>query len=209
MRAPKRAMLWTAASVAWLLVLGTSFMKLWGYEQAAGAPAQAPSHVATLQSSHPTLIMLIHPKCPCSRATIEELSKLMTECQGKLSAVVYMVRPDGVPEGWEKTDLWTSASKIPGVEVKLDPAGAQAAKFGAHTSGQALLYSPQGQLLFAGGITKSRGHMGDNAGRSAIVQLVMNENDHQSKTVGQTAVYGCPLFDPSGCTTSGAEVCRN
>jgi len=76
--------------------------------------------------------------------------------------------------------------------VLTDEDGIEARSFGAVTSGQALLYSAQGRLLFSGGITESRGHSGDNAGRSAIESLVMNGSEGL-RTPASTPVYGCPL----------------
>ena len=46
-----------------------------------------------------------------------------------------------------------------------------------------------GRLLFRGGITPSRGHEGDNAGRRRIASLLANG----SADGRQTRVFGCPL----------------
>lgn len=113
----------------------------------------------------------------------------MTQAQGRVTAYVLFVKPSGSTENWEKTDLWQSAASIPGVSVVVDD-GAEAFRFHAMTSGQTALYDAEGQLLFSGGITASRGHSGDNAGRSAIVSL-LNTGDAE-QTV--TSVFGCPLY---------------
>src|SRR5436190_6315 len=81
---------------------------------------------------------------------------------------------------------------IPGVTVRADVDGEAARRFGAATSGQALLYTADGRLLFSGGITESRGHEGDNAGRSAIAALVLGAEPTKLAT---SPVYGCPLFE--------------
>ena len=47
----------------------------------------------------------------------------MTDCDGKISAAVLMLRPAGMPVGWERTDLWDSAASIPGVLVTGDEEG--------------------------------------------------------------------------------------
>jgi hypothetical protein len=116
----------------------------------------------------------------------------MTDCRGNISAYVLFAIPKGAAPDWYKTDLWSSAAMIPGVIAILDPDGTEAARFQAHTSGQVVLYDGKGQLRFRGGITQSRGHVGDNAGRSAIEGIVNTgkaEIDH-------TVVFGCPLFNP-------------
>jgi hypothetical protein len=146
--------------------------------------------------------MLVHPHCPCSRASIGELAAIMAHSQGRLRAYVLFLKPAGFSDGWEKTDLWESAVSIPGVYAITDERGDEARHFHAATSGQTLLYDKDGQLLFSGGITASRGHFGDNAGRSAIVSLV---NAGSAEEV-DTAVFGCPLFNEnSECRKSKDE----
>ena len=72
----------------------------------------------------------------------------------------------------------------------VDDNGVEARRFHAVTSGQTALYDIEGRLLFSGGITGSRGHSGDNAGRSAIVSL-LNTGDAERT---ETSVFGCPLY---------------
>jgi hypothetical protein len=47
-------------------------------------------------------------------------------------------------------------------------------------------------LQFSGGITASRGHSGDNLGRSAVVALVTTGES----ATNHTSVYGCSLHNP-------------
>src|SRR5690606_38714408 len=91
---------------------------------------------------------------------------------------------------WERTDLWQHAVRIPGVTVQADPAAAMARVFAVQTSGAVLVYSPDGRLRFAGGITGSRGHEGGNAGTIAVSALVSGCESCTSAT----PVYGCGLF---------------
>jgi hypothetical protein len=183
--------------VVWLSLVITGLWFLWGYENtpaaAAAAPSQWPSNSQIQpEKDHATLVVLAHPHCPCTRATIGELAAIMAHCQGRLTAYVLFIKPEGVSDDWEMTDLWKSASSIPGVTVLQDVDGREARLFHAASSGQTVLYDPQGRLLFSGGITGSRGHSGDNAGRSAIVSLVNAEIPDRTETY----VFGCPLFDP-------------
>jgi hypothetical protein len=134
--------------------------------------------------------MLAHPHCPCTRASIGELALLMAHSQGRVTAYVLFLKPAGFSDDWEKTDLWHSAASIPGVKVMIDDGGAEARRFHAATSGQTMLYDAEGRLLFSGGITGSRGHAGDNAGRSAIVSLLNTGAAERAETF----VFGCRLF---------------
>lgn len=181
----------------WLAAVCFGVGLLWSYNHAAGAQSAPPEHwpegtSIDRNAGGDTLVMLAHPKCPCTRASLEELSKLMTSCKGRLTVHVLFVTPSASASDWPKTDLWTSASSIPGVTVSIDRDGRKASQFGALTSGQVVLYDASGKLLFSGGITQSRGHAGDNAGRSAIESLV----NRGTAEAGNSLVFGCPLFDP-------------
>ena len=157
--------------------LGFGFNRLWQYEALPGPPAKPPKRytgVAGLPHApgRATLVMLAHPRCPCTRASVEELARLMARCQGRVAATVLFVKPAGVPDGWEKGGLWRATAALPGVRVLTDEDGILARRLGGSTSGQVLLYDRDGQLMFAGGITSTRGQAGDNAGADAIHALV-------------------------------------
>jgi hypothetical protein len=180
----------------WLLAVGAGMSVLLSYENTP-AVASKPSALWPADSQiqrapdRATLVMLVHPHCPCTRASIGELALLMAQSQGRLTAYVLFLKPTGLPVNWEKTDLWQSAAGIPGVKPIIDNDGVEASRFHATTSGQTVLFDAEGHLLFSGGITIARGHAGDNAGRSAIVSLVNSRMAEQT----ETPVFGCPLFD--------------
>lgn len=185
-----------ASAVLWLVAVIAGLWILWGYENTPGVGAKPPGlWPADSRIDRPqhqaTLVMLVHPHCPCTRATMGELAEIMAHTQGRLTAYVLFLKPEGFSEDWEKTDLWQSAASIPGVNVMIDDEGTEARRFNSSTSGQAILYDAEGRLLFSGGITGSRGHSGDNAGRSAIVSLVNSGAADRAETF----VFGCPLFD--------------
>ncbi len=136
-----------------------------------------------------TLIFFAHPKCPCTRASIRELSRFMTIVNGNLQAYVIFSKPADESEEWTATDLRTSAEAIPNVVVLIDENERETKNFNAQTSGLTLLYDRDGNLRFEGGITASRGHEGDNAGSRAIFEIITED---AAKTA-ETAVYGCPL----------------
>jgi hypothetical protein len=145
--------------------------------------------------------MLAHPHCPCTRASVSELAQIMAESQGKLSAYVLFMKPNGADADWDQTDLCRSAAQIRGVTVVSDVDGTEARRFGAKTSGHTLLFDADGRLLFSGGITASRGHAGGNAGESAVLAAI---NDASRKPT-RTMVFGCSLNrqpakgDPAVC----------
>jgi hypothetical protein len=115
----------------------------------------------------------------------------MANCKDKVEAKVLFIKPAGTQEGWEKSDLWHSAAVIPGVTVISDINSTEARLFRAKTSGQTILYDSEGRLQFSGGITGSRGHSGDNVGRSAIVSILTQGVAQRTSSF----VFGCSLFD--------------
>jgi hypothetical protein len=61
-----------------------------------------------------------------------------------------------------------------------------------------LLYSQDGRLLFRGGTTRARGHVGTNVGRSSILALLR----HATPAETETPVFGCSLLGPSDTPNS-------
>jgi hypothetical protein len=193
--------LWAVVGVFWLVAVGAGMGVLRNYENTPGAegspPAEWPAESRVPHTAgFPTIVVMGHPKCPCTRATIGELAVMMARLNHRANAVVVLVRPHGTPDGWDDTDLRRSAAQIPGVTVMSDLDEVEADRFHAEVSGQTMLYSAAGKLLFSGGITASRGHAGDNAGLASIVSLVSDGTAELSRT----PVFGCALRTPKSLT---------
>jgi hypothetical protein len=170
--------------------LATVLSGFWFWERYDATPGtERPGATASAASNHWQLIVFAHPRCPCTRATLHELAELGAVSQ--LSVRVVFVRPPGAPVGWERGDVWESAARIAGVEVRSDPTGAEAQRFGAETSGQAVLVDPGGHVRFRGGLTNGRGRTGASAGRLAVLAWVGGKEGPPTGPV-----YGCPLFSP-------------
>ncbi len=186
-----------AVGVLWAASVVAGFASLARYSATAGPTVRAAtpgwpdaSRVERAKDKA-TLVLFAHPKCPCTRATMNELAWLMTHLAGSLEARVLFVAPPGVDAAWADTDIVRRAKAIDGVTVSVDALGAEARRFGACTSGVTYLYTSTGQRLFSGGITGARGHEGDNAGRRAVVECVKNRTIQ-----AETPAYGCGLFGP-------------
>ncbi len=178
----------------WLVACGMGLAAMGSYVNSAGPAGNPPEKwpgSSPLRPAGTTLVMFVHPHCPCTRASIGELAKVMARCQGKVAAYVLLLQPANAGASWSRTDLWRSAGEIPGVEVRADLAGLEAQRFHVATSGQTLLYV-DGRLRFAGGITGSRGHAGDSAGEDAVLAIVQTGCGAFAATPG----YGCPLAGP-------------
>lgn len=192
--------------VTWVAAVAFGLRGLMRYESTPGrvgvVSGSWPAETAVPRpAANPTLVMLAHPHCPCTRASIGELAQIMANTQGKLSATVLFLRPTGAGTDWDDTELRRSAAAIPGVTVLTDADGADAARFGAKTSGHTLLFDGNGVLLFSGGITASRGHAGGNAGESAIIAAVNGKRGDRART----PVFGCSLIS----SATGEATCLN
>lgn len=191
----------TALVALWAAALAGGYWWVESYQNQAGAAVaglavwpQTSKLQRPLEASH--LVMFAHPKCPCTRASLGELAKVLTRSPG-LQATVVFFRPRDAAADWERTDLWRSAAAIPEIRCVVDPGGREAKRFGAATSGMTYLYDASGRLLYQGGVTASRGHHGDNAAADAVVAAA--RFGPASPTKFRTAcgeVFGCPLVAP-------------
>jgi hypothetical protein len=189
----RRTALWVLAG-AWLLV---AIVGVTVVARADATPGES-SGVARWPSSshlsrsknHATLLVFVHPQCPCSVATIAELERLVAHASGRLDVEVVVFLPADDPVGWRETALVERAQAIPGVHVVFDLGGREGALFAATTSGQVLLFEPGGETVFRGGITAARGHEGDNEGRSAIESIAAG----RTPLLRDTHVFGCELL---------------
>lgn len=182
---------------AWLLAAIGGVAWMCQYEHTSGNAGTTPRHWPSttsvrLDNQRDTLILFAHPKCPCTRATLDELDHILAQSQNKIAAFVFFLQQDEFAQAWAESNLRKKAAAIPNVTVLDDPQGLLAKAFGAETSGHVVLYSPQGELLFSGGITESRGHFGRNAAGTALLSQV--EREPGSRT--ETPVFGCSLLNP-------------
>lgn len=195
---------WTIAVVLWTAGVGVGGTLLWKYAATAGAAAIPPERWPTRsaiarEAGRATLVMLAHPRCPCTRASLAELAVLMDRIGAQARAHVLFVQPRGVAadDDWAKTALWRSAAAIPGVTVHADTGGAEAALFQAVTSGQVVAYDASGKLVFSGGITGARGHEGDNVGLMRALARISGRRADRD----ESKVFGCALgsrIEPQG-----------
>ena len=198
---------WVAFGVVWMLTLTAGFTFLWRYKlrpgEAEGAPAVWPSESRIpRRQDRATLVLFAHPQCPCTRASVAELARLMARFDDRLAADVVFLRPSDVGADWDHTDLWPRASAIRGVTTVRDDDGVEAARFRASTSGVTDLYDAQGRLLFSGGITSARGHEGESFGLRRIRSLLLTGKADRP----DAPVFGCALRqEPALAPVHGRE----
>jgi len=181
--------------LAWCGAIGFGMNTLARYSNTPGTPASPPASwpqqaPVELAQGKLSVLVFVHPQCPCSRATLGELERLLACCRARIQTSVFFYRPRDAAESWSQSDLWHTAAAMPGVRVVDDPGASTARLFGARVSGQVLVYDAQGRLAFQGGITARRGHSGDNDGRDAITAIARNLIP--SRRV--TPAFGCALY---------------
>jgi len=186
------------AFALWLILILAGLALLWVYSGTPGeegvVPPQWPTSTALERAPGlSTLVMFVHPKCPCSRASLSELATIIAHSGGRLRVDVVFLNPSGMRESWTHTDLWRMAAILPTTELISDVDGREARLFHASVSGETLVYDDSGNLKFHGGITGARGHVGENTGCSSI-QAYANTG---TIPVTQTPTFGCPLFNDS------------
>lgn len=179
----------------WLFALVGSFAALNWYKQLPGAVGVIKTHWPQNVSydyhhNQYNFVMFAHPKCGCTKASLGELENLIRDTGSKLNVKIFFYHPKKTPASWTETDSKIAAEKIPGVEVYTDEGGEVARRFGAMTSGQVMVYSPQGDLAYAGGITESRGHVGPNNGSRSIASVV----ESGITNIKTQPTFGCMLF---------------
>ena len=185
-----------SVGVVWVLVVLAGLGTIHTYESTPG-PAGVRQPLWPQDSrvgrdlGRANLVLLAHPRCPCTRASLDELARIAASSRDTVAIHVLFFRPGGEPGGWGATALRRRAAAIPGVRVVDDPDGREAARFGAATSGHVLLYDRAGRLLFAGGITAARGQAGASFGGDTVIALL------SGKEVSGTGapVFGCPIHE--------------
>ncbi|HEX6160075.1 MAG TPA: RedB protein [Thermoanaerobaculia bacterium] len=187
------AVVLTAAAMIWAGTVAAAYRAVRLFESTPGMSANAPrswpdASAIRRAKGEWSLVMLVHPRCSCSRASVQELQAVIEKAPAAVRTHVLVYRPESFAKGWEQTDVVASASRLRRANVRIDENGREAQLFGGFTSGQTLLYDDRGTLRFAGGITSLRGHAGLNRGRADIIDIV-----NRRAEAGTHPVFGCAI----------------
>lgn len=178
---------------AWALSIAAGLVGLQRHAAVAATPSRAaprwPDGAETPRDpTRPTLLVFVHPGCPCTRATLRQLERLLAHHAGE-AAVRVLLRDDGDGDP-SRTTAGALASRLPGAVLARDPGGREARRFGAGTSGEVMLYARDGARAFRGGVTPGRGHEGDSEGGAALEAALGGATSREAR------VYGCDLEEP-------------
>ena len=131
----------------WLTSTAVGFGLWQEYEATPGAAPAASQVLAATE--HPRVVVYLHPRCPCSRATLDELALVLEQHRDAEVEIVF-VRPPGVEAGWELGELWDRASALSGVRIRVDMDGTEAKAAGAATSGTVIYSNEAGRSALSG-----------------------------------------------------------
>ncbi len=143
------------------------------------------------QHNRTCCVLFYHPKCPCTMATVRMLQRRLPAWSPRPHVVAVAWTPDGQGTDWVESSVTRTLRSIPGVEVVPDLGGRICRRYGISTSGHVLVFGPQGDLRFSGGITPWRGHEGPGSAVASFEEAVT-----QSEPSGECRyrpVLGCSL----------------
>src|SRR5438132_535294 len=100
--------------IIWAFCIGWGWMLLSQYENTPGQAQEPPSRWPSTTKipttlGLPTMVIFLHPYCPCSRATLAQLSLIMAHVQNKVKTQVVFVKLPDFSQDWVKTTLYNSA----------------------------------------------------------------------------------------------------
>jgi hypothetical protein len=182
---------------AWLSLIGVGTMSMVIYDSTSGERAIAPRSWPDTSSlgvrmGRPTMVLFLHPRCPCGKATIAEFEAVARACPEVSAYVVFFQPASGcVDPAWRETEMTRRAGTIPGVRVVFDEGGVETSRFGVSTSGDVLAYDEAGALAFEGGLTAGRGVTGECPARRELVRAMRGGRGIERGG----PVYGCAILE--------------
>jgi hypothetical protein len=184
----------TWSALTWVACIAAAFAYLNRYSSIPGAafdPKQSAGEflASVRQPGRPVILVAVHPRCPCTDATLAELGDLLARSDGRCDAVMLEFQPLNPTSDWPKPATNQTLGGVP-VRIITDTEGQLAEKIGAHTSGHLVLVDATGAIRFRGGLTLSRGHRGRSPAQDAILATIMG----REPALNKAPVFGCALL---------------
>jgi len=190
-----------AVLAAWAIALGISFYVLMAYTQTTGPISDSPIRLAGFETKELpgqwSLVMAVHPQCPCTQSSVSELERLLARADQTPHCQFLIFVPREADPRWMQSPLVNRLNRIRGASIEADVMGKRAEALGMHTSGSVILADPNGIIRFSGGITAARNHEGDSAGKKAALMLLSGKQP----PIDRAHVYGCRLDNEQQVTS--------
>lgn len=170
------------------------------------APARPSETPVFVDRKHLSLVMAIHPNCVYAASSLGELRKIYARLPEEIAVTLLEFAPEGEAESWttaSATEL-AALSKLQ-ARILMDRNGDIARGLGITKSGQLKIFSPNGKLLYDGGIAPEIRASGVGGSEELIVDII---NGSTFNPVA-TSSFGCNLFDQPGCETTTLAIAHN
>src|SRR5687768_13393663 len=101
---------WLLAFLIWWALIVGGYGLLFRYSFAVGKASPAPRSIpsslaASVPLMKPQLFVALHPHCPCSRATVSELAKILTRATNSSDVTLLIFKPANEPDAWMEGTL--------------------------------------------------------------------------------------------------------
>jgi hypothetical protein len=191
------AVRWVAAPLvmaAWMAMAAAGFRALETYEGTPGSTGRAPpdwpeGSALDFVPRLPNVVMAVHPRCPCSRASLDLLAEIARSAPSNSSIRLLIFRPEGTDPGWAGETCPPELEPTGGAIRVDDPGGREAARFGLATSGAVAAFDADGRLRFSGGLTARRGRVVPSGGAEDVASVLAGREPWR----GVAAVFGCAM----------------
>ncbi len=135
------------------------------------------------------LVMAVHPRCPCTRASLAMLGEIVKNPKIEAAVRLLVYRPERSDADWAGSSCRAALSAIPNSERVDDPGGKFAESFGLATSGATVVFDATGQKQFQGGLTSATGRLELSAGGADVLAILAGRPTSQPTA----KVFGCAL----------------
>lgn len=173
----------------WFASLLAGFGAWTEYEHRAG-PIGPRAAAPSLEAPRAELILFVHPHCPCARSALELLARESPPANSCRIRAIFVAPADTADE-WYAGRNAELAMSISGATIERDPGGNLAKRYGARTSGYAVVISVTGEIRFRGGLLPNRMAKAERRKLPFVWDAILRgEQEPITKPV-----FGCPLFD--------------
>ncbi|CAD73292.1 MAG TPA: RedB [Rhodopirellula baltica] len=159
-------------------------------------PMLLPHSLSSVQSfedaNQTTVLVFYHPHCPCTRATIRCMERMIASFTSQPTIIAYAFVPSGETDHWIESETTDKLRSFGNVSIVADHNAKACRQFDVATSGHVLVYNDS-KLSFSGGITPSRGHEGNCDSGVAFLHSVNGESEDRR----EWPVFGCAIVVPS------------
>jgi len=148
-----------------------------------------------------SLVIAVHPDCPSSRATMREAVRICDRVPGEVKVTALVFGED--EKEILQNPMFAGLAKVKS-RILSDTTGDVARRLGLTNSAQALLFSPNGNLLYNGSITASV-ERPTNLGEETVVEIL----NGSTVTSIVSPPHGCSLAEGICAHEHGLKTAAN